>query len=134
MRAIGGIYVYQDNSGQGAAELKNRPFGAVSRPHTHSVSAMQSKGSQARCDALRLVCVLGPGEPDVLVAADERDAFGKSICRFEEGLPYRLSDDGAFWTSGITLHPSSLNAGRRRGSANRHPAIVCSNVKGFVLS
>jgi hypothetical protein len=40
---------------------------------------MQSKGPQARRDTLRLVRVVRPSEPDVLVAADERDAFGKSI-------------------------------------------------------
>ena len=77
MRAIGGIDVYQDNTGQRAAELKNRPFGAARCPHTHAVAGMQSKGPQTRCDTLRLVRVLRPSEPDVLVAADERDAFGK---------------------------------------------------------
>ena len=132
MRAIGGIDVYQDNTGQRAAELKNRPFGAARCPHSHAVAGMQSKGPQARCDTLRLVRVVRPSEPDVLVAADESDAFGKSIRSFEESFSYRFSDDGTLWTPGITLHASSLNAVRRSGSANRHSAIVCSNVKGFV--
>jgi hypothetical protein len=79
---------------------------------------MQAKGAQARRDPLRLVRVLRPSEPDVLVAADESDAFGKSIRSFEEGLRYRFLDDGALWTSGITLQSLLLykppTAGRRR--------------------
>jgi hypothetical protein len=104
MRAIGGIDVYQDNAGQRAAELKNRPFGAARCPHSHAVAGMQSEGPQARRDALRLMRVLRPCEPDVLMAADERDAFGKSICSFEESIAYRFSDDGSLWASGTTLH------------------------------
>src|SRR5204862_5019544 len=84
VRAVGGVYVYQDNAGQRAAELKYRPFGAASRPHPHAVAGVQSKGPQARCNALRLVRILGPSQPDVLVAADESDSFGKSIGSFEE--------------------------------------------------
>jgi len=103
---IGGVYVYQDHSSQGAAELKYRPFGAASRPHSHAVAGVQSKGPQARCNALRVVRILGPSEPDVLAAADESDASGKSISRFEESFPYRFSDDGTLWTSGMTLHRS----------------------------
>ena len=80
---------------------------------------MQSKGPQARRDTLRLVRVLRPGEPDVLVAADESDAFGKSIRSFEESFPYRFSDDGTLWTSGITLHRSSLPAGGGAGVATK---------------
>ena len=79
MSTIGRIHVHQDNAGQRAAELKHRPFGAVSRPHTHAVAGLQSKAPQARRDTLRLVRVLRPSEPDVLVAADESDAFGKSM-------------------------------------------------------
>jgi hypothetical protein len=69
---------------------------------------MQSKGPQARRDTLRLVRILRPSEPDVLVAADECDALGKPIRGFEKSLPYRFSDDGTRWTSGITLHRSSF--------------------------
>jgi hypothetical protein len=109
VRSIGGVHVYQDNASQRAAELKHRPFDAGIRPHTHAVAGMQSKGPQARCDTLRLVRVLRPSEPDVLVAADESHAFGKSIRSFEERCPYRFSDDGTLWPSGITLHRSSLH-------------------------
>jgi hypothetical protein len=122
---IGGVYVYQDHSSQGAAELKYRPFGAASRPHSHAVAGVQSKGSQARCNPLRLVRILSPGEPDVLVAADESDAFGKSIRSFEEDFPYCFSDDGAPWTSGITLHRYS-STGPALAIATQ--AIVCSNL------
>src|SRR5579864_8775110 len=94
MGAIGRIHVHQDDPGQRTAELNYRPFGAASRPHTHAVAGMQSKVPQARRDTLRLVRVLRPSEPDVLVAADESDAFGKSIRSFEESLSYRFLDDG----------------------------------------
>jgi hypothetical protein len=73
---------------------------------------MQSKGPQARRDPLRLVRILGPSEPDVLVAADESDAFGKSIRSFEESFSYRFPDDGCLWTSGITLHRFSVTKPR----------------------
>jgi hypothetical protein len=89
---------------------------------------MQSKGSQARRDTLRLVRVLSPSEPDVLVAADESGAFGKAIRSFEESFAYRFSDDGTLWASGITLHRSSFTSRRRPGTGDRHPAIVCSNL------
>src|SRR5689334_20161255 len=94
MRAIGGVYVHQNNAGQRAAELKDRPFGAAGGPHSHAVAGMQPKSPQARRDTLRPMRILGPSEPDVLVPADEGDAFGKSIRSFEEGRPYRFSDDG----------------------------------------
>jgi hypothetical protein len=95
---------------------------------------MQSKGPQTRCDTLRLVRVLRPSEPDVLVAADERDAFGKSIRSFEEGFRYRFSDDGTLWTSGITLHRPSFTSRRRPAIGHRHPAIVCSILSARIRS
>jgi hypothetical protein len=71
---------------------------------------MQSKGPQARCDTLRPVRVLRPSESDVLVAADESDALGKSIRSFEERFPYRFLDDDTLWTSAIALHRSSFKS------------------------
>ena len=113
MGAIGRIHVHQDDPGQRTAELNYRPFGAASRPHSHAVAGVQSKGPQARCNALRLVRILSPSEPDVLVAADESGALGKSIRSFEESFPYRFSDDGPLWTSGIALHRSSFTSAGR---------------------
>ena len=84
---------------------------------------MQPKGPQARRNALGLVRVLRPSETDVLVAADESDAFAKSIRRFEENFRYRFPDDGTLWTSGITLHPSPLQAAD--GRAPTIPPSYC---------
>jgi hypothetical protein len=117
MRAIDGIHVHQDNTGQSASELKNRPFGAVGGPHSGAVAGTQSERQQASRDALRLVRILSPGESNVLVAADERDAPGKAIRSFEESFSYRLSDDSILRASRITLHRSSFHSGGSSGLA-----------------
>ena len=102
MRAVGRIHVYQNNARQCAAELNNRPFGTICGPNSDAVAGTQSERPQTGRDALCLVRVFCPGEPDVLVAADEGDAIGKSIRSFKKGLPDRLSDDDTLWTLGIT--------------------------------
>ena len=81
---------------------------AAERMSELAVTGTQSERPQTGRDALCLVRVFCPGEPDVLVAADEGDAIGKSIRSFEKGLSYRLSDDDTLWTLGITPHRSSF--------------------------
>jgi hypothetical protein len=103
VRPVGGIHVYQNNARQRAAELKDRPFGAVGSPYSGAVARMQSKRPQASGDALRLVRVFRPGEPDVLVTTDEGDAIGTSIRRFKKSFPNRFPDYSSLSTSGVTL-------------------------------
>ena len=74
---------------------------------------MQSERPQAGRDALRLMRVFRPGEPDVLVATDEGEAIGKSIRSFKKSFPNRFSDDRTLWTSRVTLASLLLSRPRQ---------------------
>ena len=88
---------------------------------------MQSECPQASGHTPGLVCILGPTEAYVLVAADESNAFGESIHSFEESFSDRFSNDLSPWTAGITLHRSSFPFDRNSGLAAA-PIIVWSDI------
>ena len=104
MGAVGGIDVDQDGADAGDGGLEVDPFGAVGGPHPDAVAGADAQAPEAARGAGNLLLEAAVGEPQPLVAGNQRVSAGVSLGRAIEDLPDGFLDWLKLGTACVAQH------------------------------